>query len=101
MKSSGVFERESTNEVAVQDELVAKALKYIRQYAKKQSVSVADLCTQLGVSNTTLRQRFKKMMGRSIKAEVDRVRAEGIQILLMETHLSIQEIAYDLGFYPS
>lgn len=98
LKSSGVAERESTNAVAVQDVLVAKAVKYIRQHAKTNALSVADLCRQLGVSNTTLRLRFKKMMGCSIKSEVDRVRLQEIRFLLTETHFSVQEIAYQLGF---
>ena len=98
LKSPGVAERESTNAVAVQDVLVAKAVKYIRQHAKTDPLSVADLCRQLGVSNTTLRLRFKKMMGRSIKSEVDRVRADEARLLLTETQFPIQKIAYQLGF---
>jgi len=98
LTSSGVRERGSTNAVAVRDELVAKAVKYIRQHAKTNALSVADLCRQLGVSNTTLRLRFKKMMGCSIKSEVDRVRFQEIRFLLTETHSSIQEIAFQLGF---
>ncbi len=98
LRSSGVVERESTNVVAVQDELVAKAVKYIRQHAKTNALSVAELCRWLGVSNTTLRLRFKKMMGCSIKSEVDRVRLQEVRFLLTETHFSVQEIAFQLGF---
>ena len=98
LKSPGVAERESTNAVAVQDVLVAKAVQYIRRYAKNYPLSVADLCSQLGVSNTTLRLRFKKLMGCSIKAEVDRVRADEVRLMLTETQFSIQKIAYQLGF---
>ena len=98
LKSPGVAERESSNAVAVQDELVAKAVKYIRRYAKTHPLSVADLCSQLGVSNTTLRLRFKKLMGCSIKSEMDRVRADEARLMLTETQFSIQEIAYQLGF---
>ncbi len=98
LKSPGIKERESTNTIAVQDELVAKAIKYIRSHSKTQSVNVADICQQIGVSNTTLRLRFKKIMGRSIKSEVDRIRTDQIRMLLTETQLSIQEISYNLGF---
>ena len=98
LKSSGVAERESTNAVAVQDVLVAAAVKYIRKHAKISALSVADLCRELGVSNTTLRLRFKKTMGCSIKSEVDRVRLQEVRFLLTETHFSVQEIAFQLGF---
>lgn len=98
LKSPGIVERESTNIIAVEDELVANVLAYIRQYAKHGPVSVADICQKYGVSNTTLRLRFKKVMGYSAKDEVDRVRHKEARLMLTETQSSVQEIAYHLGF---
>ncbi len=98
LESPGITERESTNAVIVQDPLVAKALKYIRQHAKTQPLSVSDICHQIGVSNTTLRLRFKKLIGHSLKAEIDRIRIDEIRLLLTKTQFPIQSIAFQLGF---
>lgn len=98
LKSPGVVERESTNIVAVQDPLVAKALRFIQNHAKTGPVSIGDLCAQLGASHSSLRLRFKKVMGCSAKEEVDRVRCREARLLLLETQLSVQETAFRLGF---
>lgn len=98
LPSLGIVERESTNIIAVEDELVARALTYIRKHAKIQLVNVADVCRVLGVSNTTMRLRFKTVLGHSAKEEVDRVRHKEACQLLMETQSSVQEIAFHMGF---
>lgn len=98
LPSSGIAERESTNVVAVEDELVAKTLTHIRKYAKQRTVSVAEICKLYGLSNTTLRLRFKRVMGHSVKDEIDRVRQEEVKCQLQESRQTIQEIAYEMGF---
>ncbi|MFC4991548.1 substrate-binding domain-containing protein [Rubritalea tangerina] len=96
--SPGIVERESTNIIAIQDPLVSRALSHIRAYAKSGPINVKDLSRELGVSNTTLRSRFKQCIGHTPKEEIDSIRHQEIKNLLQETSLNIQEIAYQLGF---
>lgn len=98
LKSPGIVERESTNVIAIQDSVVSQALSHIRAHAKKGPVNVLELARALGVSSTTLRTRFKEAIGKTPKEEVDLIRLKEIKNLLSETRMSIQEIAYQLGF---
>jgi len=98
LTSPGITERESSNTIAIRDELVSQTLAYIRQNAKGSRINVADICRKLAVSSTTLRLRFKDMIGHSVKEEIDRVRHLEVCDMLNQTQTSIQEIAYHMDF---
>ncbi len=89
--------RQSTDVLAIEDESVAKALRYIRMNAKKV-LQVDDVANDAAVSRRGLERRFKKFLGRSIHEEIRRVRIEEICKLLLETNLSVSQISYSLGF---
>lgn len=90
--------RESTGLVELPDEVVTRAMRFIREHSPKRSVTVEELCRASGVSRELLRQRFQAMLGRTPKEEVDRQRAEIICEKLRQTTWKIERIAEETGF---
>lgn len=89
--------RRSTDVVAVEDERLAKALRFIRNNVNRP-VSVDYVATAAGASRRVLERRFREVLGRSVLHEIRRVRANEIARLLVETNWPIGRIADTLGF---
>ena len=81
----GLVRRQSTDVLAVEDEELEKALRYIREHAC-EGIRVSDVAAQTGHSPSTLECRIKAMLGRSIKSEIARVRLERVKLLLQLFH---------------
>lgn len=90
--------RESTGLVELTDEVVTKAMRFIRAHASRRAVTVEELCRAAGVSRELLRQRFQSMLGRTPKEEIDRQRAEVVCERLRQTSWKIDRIAEETGF---
>jgi LacI family transcriptional regulator, galactose operon repressor len=90
--------RRSTDFVAAEDLHLARALRFIRDQARRRSVSVDEIAGFAGLSRRMLENRFRKLLGRSVLAEVRRVRTDQIAQLLVETELPVAQIADLLGF---
>ncbi len=90
--------RESTGLVELPDEVVTKAMRFIREHAPRRAVAVDELCRAAGVSRELLRQRFQSMLGRTPKEEIDRQRAEVVCERLRQTGWKIERIAEETGF---
>lgn len=93
----GAATRQSTDIVAVEGEMLARALKFIRQHAC-EGISVADVVRSMDVSRGTLDSRFRKSIGRSVHAEIERIRIDRIKHLLTETNFSLGAVAEAAGF---
>lgn len=89
--------RRSTDTVASEDEEVGRAIRYIRANACK-SLQVVDVLAYMGMSRASLQQRMKGMMGRTIHQEIQRVRMSRAQELLVNSELTIKQIARESGF---
>lgn len=92
-----VITRQSTDIVAIDDMIVARALNYIREHYRK-GISVEDIARSTGVSRRVLEIRFRKCVDRSVYEEVLRLRMDHACILLMETNLSVAQIAEALNY---
>ena len=92
-----VVMRQSTNIIAVEDKLVSQALTYIHDNAKRL-IQVEDVIKNLNVSRRNLHDKFMKTLGRSVYDEIKRVRIDLISRMLIETDLSISDIALSLGY---
>jgi LacI family transcriptional regulator len=97
IEPSGVVTRQSTDVLAMADREVAAAVRFIRQHAT-DDISVEDVLDQVPLSRSTLERRFGKVIGRSPKAEILRVRLERAKRLLAETDYSLLAIAQMTGF---
>lgn len=92
-----VKNRQSTDILAVKDQDVAQALRFIRKHSK-QPISVYDITNGINLSRRALEKRFRKAIGRTIHQEIIRVRTEQIIGMLTETNLTVSRIALSLGY---
>lgn len=92
-----VVARHSTDILAVDDPEIAKALQYIRQNIN-QPIGIPDVMTATMMSRRALEYRFQKVLGRSIGSLIRSQRVDQISKLLIETNLSISQIAKELGY---
>lgn len=93
----GVAARQSTDMLSVEDEDVASAIRFIRENAIA-GIQVKDVLKRVNRSPSTLERRIKKILGRTIKAEITRVCLARAKLLLCETELPISQISLRTGF---
>lgn len=92
-----VVVRQSSDIVAVEDERVARALRFIRQRAS-EGVGVDDVAREAALSRSSLERRMKRMIGRSPGEELIRIRFSHVERLLAQTDLTLDAIAERSGF---
>ena len=97
IKPTHVVTRTSTDVVAVDDPHVATAVKYIRDNCR-QELYVRDIARAAGVSRRCLETRFRATLARSINHQVRYSRIQMIMNMLIETTMTISEIAFSMGF---
>jgi LacI family transcriptional regulator len=93
----GIATRQSTDVLAIDDELVAAAVRQIRERACT-GIKVADLVRSLGVSRRVLERRFLRRLGHTPHDEIARVRFRRVEQLLTGTDLPLTTIAARAGF---
>lgn len=99
--SKGLVRRESTDYLGFEDELVARAVRFIRRTAPTRPLTVREVLRTVPMSRSSFGARFRDALGRSAKAEILRVRLEHVQRLLQKTNWSITRIAGQTGFESS
>ncbi len=92
-----IVRRQSTDMLAIENDIVVDALRFIREYAT-QGISVHHVLDAIHVSVKTLERGFHKFVGRTPEKEIIRVRINHAINLLQESQLSIDEIAQLSGF---
>jgi len=92
-----VVTRQSTDILAIEDSEVAAAVGFIRQHAK-ETIQVQDVADTVALSRRGMERRFRRVLGRSVLAEIRRVRIEQVARMLAETNLPVSQIALALGF---
>lgn len=92
-----IITRQSTEILAMPDQELAAAVRFIRQHAC-EPITVADLLARFPVSRRSLEMKFQRELGISPAAEIRRIRLERARELLAVTNLSIPEVAAASGF---
>ena len=92
-----VVSRQSSDMLAVEDREVAAALRFIRERGRGP-IGVEDVVKHVALSRRTLEVRFDRVIGRSIRTEIQRVRLVWVRQLLIETNLPVSKIADVTGF---
>lgn len=92
-----VVVRHSTDILAVEDNYVREAIKYIRQHVR-EPIQVTDVARAVSLSRTALYEKFHRFLGYSAHQYIKRIRTEEIARLLVESDMSISEIALAMGF---
>ncbi|QDT63141.1 XylR family transcriptional regulator [Calycomorphotria hydatis] len=93
----GVITRQSSDIIAVEDPFLARALRLIQARAC-DGLRVDDILSEVPVSRSSLERGFRKLLGRSPNEEIVRVRLERSRELLLDTSLTLDDIARKTGF---
>jgi LacI family transcriptional regulator len=93
----GLVERCSTDTVAIDDPVTARAVRFIRDNVNR-GVAVKDVLAHVQRSRTDLEQRFSRALKSSVRQEILRRRFERVCSLLRQTNFSLNEIAERAGF---
>ncbi len=87
-----------SNAVSVQKSSIAeRAKKYISENIEKK-IGIAEICSFLDCSKSTLLTSFKRTYGVTVNAYITDVRLERAKILLFSGTKSISDVAYECGF---
>ncbi|AQQ08290.1 Xylose operon regulatory protein [Sedimentisphaera cyanobacteriorum] len=89
--------RQSTDFIAVREENVAKALRFIRDNVLLP-IQTEDVCEAVCCSRQFLYNKFKRHLRCSVHDYIRRCRIRKICELLIETNLTISEISYKMHF---
>jgi LacI family transcriptional regulator len=93
----GIATRQSTDLVAVEDERLAQAMRFISEHAH-EVITVEDIARAAAISRSLLERKFRDAFGRSPWDHVMQLRLRKAEHLLFQSHLSIAEIAEVTGF---
>jgi LacI family transcriptional regulator len=92
-----IVERRSSDSLAIEDELVATAARYIREYAC-DGIGVDEVVAHVPASRSVLQRRYRRVMGRTMHDEIVMARLKRAQQLLADTDQPIALIAQRTGF---
>lgn len=92
-----VVTRRSTDILLVEDPEVSRAIRFIRDNVDRP-LQVADVAEAVAVSRRTLQQKFSKTIGSSVHSMIVRERVNRITHMLVETSLTVAQIAERLSF---
>ncbi len=95
---SSVFQRESSDMIAIDDDKIMQIIQWIRLRAPHEAIQVSDIAKHFGSSLGSLRSRFRKHVGHTPKDEIKRVRLEHLRRLLLDQQLSLAEITESMQF---
>jgi LacI family transcriptional regulator len=93
----GLVARQSSDVLAVDDPELVALIRYIRAHAC-EGARVADAVAASGESYSSLKKRFKALLGRTPKQEIVRVQVERARALLATTDLPVADVASRCGF---
>lgn len=97
LPTGGVVTRQSTDMLAIDDQIVAGAVRFIRQHAH-EGIGVGEVIANVRVSRRLLEQRFRQFFDRSPAAEIRRVKVERARKLLANGNDSLEAVATACGF---
>ncbi len=92
-----VVVRRSTDVIAVENPQVAEALRYIHE-TPAEKITMKELLGRMPMSRQWLDRLFKEEIGRTASDEIRRVKIARVRHLLLNTEMSMNEIARAAGF---
>jgi LacI family transcriptional regulator len=97
VEPQGISTRRSTDVLAIEDQDIAQAVRYMRDHAC-QGISVWDVLAHVPMSRTLFERKIATVLGRTPKAELLRLQLNKVKELLTETDLPLATIATQAGF---
>jgi LacI family transcriptional regulator len=92
-----VVARRSSDVLAIDDALVAKAVRWIRANADRR-LTVPTVARAVGSGRQRLERRFRRVLDRTVQDEIRRAHVEAAKGLLTATQAGLAEIAKESGF---
>jgi LacI family transcriptional regulator len=92
-----IIVRQSTNIFAVSDPRIAEALLFIDSN-KTKPIAIDDVARHVAVHKRVLYNLFKEHTGQTVHESIRSVRSDHIAKLLLETDLTVSQIASQVGF---
>ena len=92
-----VNERKSTESLVLENPVVKKSVQYIWENYSR-NIGVEDIVNLTGVSRRTLQVNFKETLDRGINEEIIKKRLDVAQRLLLNTDMTVLEIAKKCGY---
>lgn len=89
--------RQSSDVIAIEDVELSTAVGYIRKHATS-GISVEDILKVVPMSRSSLERKMRATLHRSPNQEINRVRLEMAKRLLLDTDLTLDQIAHKCGF---
>ncbi len=93
----GIEKRRSTERTSCDDPIVTAIMEYIREHFMEK-ITAELIIHDIHASRTNAFVRFRKVMGRSIGEEIERVRIEHAQSLLTTTDYKVDAVARLSGY---
>ncbi len=93
----GIVVRGSTDVLAVEDEQVAEALRFISATASR-AIRTEDVAAAVGVSRSGLDAHFKRALGLTVSAVIRKHQMDVTLQLTSDTNLPLKQIAARAGF---
>ncbi|QDT66797.1 AraC family transcriptional regulator [Calycomorphotria hydatis] len=97
VQPSGVTQRQSTQVIAVEDREVARVCRFIREYSS-EGINVGDVVKFSTLSRRQLERRFREELNCTPHEELMRVQIARVKQLLMETELTLDQLAPLAGY---
>lgn len=94
---SHVVTRTSSDILSLDDSQIVKALRYIRENCKR-ILYVEEVARAAGLSRRVLEKRFRAVLNLSVSEHLRHCRVELITAMLLESPMTIAEIALAIGF---
>lgn len=94
---TAVVPRRSTDLMAIEDDVVVAAVRWIRQRAD-QRLTVPMVASAVGGGRQRLERRFRKALDRTVQEEIRRAHVEMAKRLLATSNAPLEEIAAGSGF---
>lgn len=83
---------------SLDEKLISKALEYTEQNMSNPEYSVEELSRELGMSRVHLYKKLSSLTGKTPIEFIRIIRLKRAAQLLMESQLTVSEIAYEVGF---
>jgi LacI family transcriptional regulator len=97
LPGSRVISRQSTDTIALSDDMLASAVRYIKEHSHER-IQVNDVLRQVPISRRALEKGFRKCLRRSPAEEIRRARIDHAVQLLCDTSWAMPRIAAACGF---
>lgn len=89
--------RQSTDILAIKDPIVSQAVKFIREHSR-EPIQIEDVLNHVAISRRSLYEKFKQNMNCGVHQYIKKVRVDHIEHLLLDSEMTISQIAHFMGF---